>query len=198
MTIPLDDPNSSTTALPVIKRRRIGEQFTGALVRFKPRDVMKDGEPVLKPNGKPRQELVVTMVTMPGTDMQVGLGDYQAEAKPGDIVRAILRGGGYGAWIEANNELKGRVVGDVVTLTTEFGQAYDANGKPHGDRLTTQAEVDKVPRSNALGLYGPISIRRAKDTETEWVELAEEAYQELSAEAPAGSTPLYDEMEEPF
>ena len=197
MAIELDEPNNAA-ALPVIKRRRLGETFTGALVRFKQRDVMKDGEPVLKPNGNPRQELVVTLVTMPGSDMQVGLGDYQAEAKPGDLVRAILRGGGYGAWIEASNELKGRVVGDVVTLTTEYGQAYDANGKPHGDRITTQAEVDKVPRSQALGLYGPISIRRAKDTESEWVDLAEEAYNDLSAQPAPGSTPLYDEMEEPF
>lgn len=179
MTITLEE--AGTTRTPVLRRKRIGEEFVGALVRTTQRDVLKRDEvsgtdrPVLKANGKPRQELVVTLVTISST-MAAGLGEEVAVPEPGDIVRSILKGGGFGQWIEANGLLKPRQVGDIVTLTSEWGQAYDAHGAPTGDKLTTQAQLDAVPRERSLGVYGSVAIRRATPAETEWVTAAETAY----------------------
>ena len=179
MTITLEE--AGTTRTPVLRRKRIGEEFVGALVRTTQRDVLKRDDatgtdrPVLKANGKPRQELVVTLVTISST-MAAGLGEDVAVPEPGDIVRSILKGGGFGQWIEANGLLKPRQVGDIVTLTSEWGQAYDAHGAPTGDKLTTQAQLDAVPRERSLGVYGSVAIRRATPAETEWVTAAETAY----------------------
>ncbi len=179
MTITLEE--AGTTRTPVLRRKRIGEEYVGALVRTTQRDVLKRDDatgtdrPVLKANGKPRQELVVTLVTISST-MAAGLGEEVAVPEPGDIVRIILKGGGFGQWIEANGLLKPRQVGDIVTLTSEWGQAYDAHGAPTGDKLTTQAQLDAVPRERSLGVYGSVAIRRATPAETEWVTAAETAY----------------------
>ena len=179
MTITLEE--AGTTRTPVLRRKRIGEEFVGVLVRTTQRDVLKRDDatgtdrPVLKANGKPRQELVVTLVTISST-MAAGLGEEVAVPEPGDIVRSILKGGGFGQWIEANGLLKPRQVGDIVTLTSEWGQAYDAHGAPTGDKLTTQAQLDAVPRERSLGVYGSVAIRRATPAETEWVTAAETAY----------------------
>ena len=179
MTITLEE--AGTTRTPVLRRKRIGEEFVGSLVRTTQRDVLKRDDatgtdrPVIKANGKPRQELVVTLVTISST-MAAGLGEEVAVPEPGDIVRSILKGGGFGQWIEANGLLKPRQVGDIVTLTSEWGQAYDAHGAPTGDKLTTQAQLDAVPRERSLGVYGSVAIRRATPAETEWVTAAETAY----------------------
>ena len=179
MTITLEE--AGTTRTPVLRRKRIGEEFVGALVRTTQRDVLKRDDatgtdrPVLKANGKPRQELVVTLVTISST-MAAGLGEGVAVPEPGDIVRSILKGGGFGQWIEANGLLKPRQVGDIVTLTSEWGQVYSAAGDPTGDKLTTQAQLDAVPRERSLGVYGSVAIRRATPAETEWVTAAETAY----------------------
>ena len=179
MTITLEE--AGTTRTPVLRRKRIGEEFVGALVRTTQRDVLKRDDatgtdrPVLKANGKPRQELVITLITISST-MAAGLGEEVAVPEPGDIVRSILKGGGFGQWIEANGLLKPRQVGDIVTLTSEWGQAYDAHGAPTGDKLTTQAQLDAVPRERSLGVYGSVAIRRATPAETEWVTAAETAY----------------------
>lgn len=179
MTITLEE--AGTTRTPVLRRKRIGEEYVGALVRTTQRDVLKRDDatgtdrPVLKANGKPRQELVVTLVTISST-MAAGLGEEVAVPEPGDVVRSILKGGGFGQWIEANGLLKPRQVGDIVTLTSEWGQAYDAHGAPTGDKLTTQAQLDAVPRERSLGVYGSVAIRRATPAETEWVSAAETAY----------------------
>lgn len=179
MTITLEE--AGTTRTPVLRRKRIGEEFVGALVRTTQRDVLRRDDatgtdrPVIKANGKPRQELVVTLVTISST-MAAGLGEEVAVPEPGDVVRSILKGGGFGQWIEANGLLKPRQVGDIVTLTSEWGQAYDAHGAPTGDKLTTQAQLDAVPRERSLGVYGSVAIRRATPAETEWVSAAETAY----------------------
>lgn len=179
MTITLEE--AGTTRTPVLRRKRIGEEFVGALVRTTQRDVLRRDDatgtdrPALKANGKPRQELVVTLVTISST-MAAGLGEEVAVPEPGDVVRSILKGGGFGQWIEANGLLKPRQVGDIVTLTSEWGQAYDAHGAPTGDKLTTQAQLDAVPRERSLGVYGSVAIRRATPAETEWVTAAETAY----------------------
>lgn len=175
MPITLDD-HTGQGGTPVVKRTAIGETFIGAVVKTQQRDVLKDGSPALKDNGKPRQELVVHVITMPGTTSPAGISGTVAVPEPGEPVRLILRGASFGGWIEAKNALGALHVGDVVTQITDSGQVYDAQGRPEGRQLTTQAEIDAVPRSRTLGIYGPITLRRATPDEAKWVEAAEAAY----------------------
>jgi hypothetical protein len=189
MPITLDDPNTGGTRSPILKRRAIGETFTGALVKTpEQRDILKDGQPVLKDNGKPRQELVITLVALPGATMAAGIGDTPpAVPAAGDVVRTILKGLAFSQYIEAKNSLGGsHQVGDIFTLTTTHGQAYDANGRPSGGQLNTQAECDAVPRQQTLGMYGDITVRRATAAEAQWVQMAEAEYLAQTA------TPLPD------
>ena len=166
---------------PVVKRQAIGDHFVGAIYWFEQRDALKKDEasgemrPVLKPNGKPRQELVVSCITMAGTTAQAGIGDDVGVPAPGDEVRLILKGASFGDWIEQLKALKGGVnVGDVVSFTVDHAQAYDANGVVKGNKITTQAEADKIPRATAVGFYGPLTVTRATDARI--VALAEAAH----------------------
>lgn len=177
MPITLDEPQGPR--IPVMKRQRIGDTVTGAVVRTVQRDVLKDGQPALKDNGKPRQELVVTIVVLPGTTMPAGIGQDTPAAvpAPGDVTRMILRGASFGQWIEAKNGLGGQLqVGDIVTQTLDHAQVYNAQGAPAGGKLTTQAEVDAVPRGQSVGVYGPLTLRRAAPAEAQWVQMAEAEY----------------------
>jgi hypothetical protein len=179
MPITLDTP--STPGAPVVKRTKIGERFVGALVRQQQRDVHKDGKPVVKTDGKHRQELVLTLLALPGTTAKAEIGGEGGVPEPGDLVRLILRGGGFGDWIEAKKSHGEIQVGDIVEQVTEFAQAYDADGNAVGQKITTNEQLNEVPRSRAVGVYGPLTLRRAGAEERAWVEKAEAAYYETKA-----------------
>lgn len=185
MAISLED-NTPAPGYPVIKRQRIGEVTILAIIRTEQRDVMKpDGkggsEPALKPNGKARQELVIHGLVLPGTDAQAGIGGETSTPQPGSRVRMILRGGGFGSWIEArkahrNGQLQ---VGDVLLHVVTHAQAYDHQGAPHGAKITSQTTADAVPRGQTLGYYGSIELQVPNNAD-QWqswaVGAAEEAY----------------------
>jgi len=172
--------NEGGPRTPVLKRTAIGQRFVGALVDSHQRDILKDGKPVLKENGKARQELVISLVAIEST-MPAGLGEDVDVPEPGAVVRAILKGKSFGDWIEATGSLKPkRRVGDVYTLTTESAIVYDEGGKPT-KTLTTQAEVDAVPRGRTVGIYGPLTVRRATAEEDRWTELAQAEYRAATA-----------------
>lgn len=177
MPIELNSPTTART--PVLRRRALGESFVGALVNFDQRQQIKDDQPVVKANGKPRMELVVTMVALPGCTMNAGLGDEESVPEPGDIVRVILKGGGFGQWIDADKALKPRQVGDIVILTSDHAQIYSASGAPEGQPVTDQAAIDAARmKSKTVGIYGTLQIRRAGPAEAQWVTAAEAAYHE--------------------
>jgi hypothetical protein len=183
MPIQLEEERKPST--PVVKRTALGQKFNGAVLRVDQRDRLKKDDttgqmvPILKPNGSPRQELVVTCMTLPGTTAPAGIGDQESVPKPQDIVRLILKGKAFGDWIEAKNNLgRGIQVGDVVTQVTDRAQVYDANGNPSGPELTDQAAVNAVPRGRSVGIYGPITLRPPKEG-SEWVVKAEAAYHSL-------------------
>jgi len=164
---------------PIIKKQALGEYFIGAMcaepIR---RQVHKpDGEPVFKKDGRPRYEMVVTCLTMPGTTAAASIGGDEGVPEPGDVVRLIFRGGGFAQWIDALDAqkvklgLKGRFhgrAGDVIEQTVEYGQAWSADGTKIGGELRTQAECDAVPRTQSLGYYGPLTMRSATPAEAEW------------------------------
>ena len=200
MPTSLEEPR--TPGAPVVKRTALGQTFIGALVNIEQRDILKRNpvtsvmEPIRKPDGKHRQELVLTLVTMPGTTAPAGIGDNTAVPTPGDKVRLILRGKAFGQWIEAKKDHGGLETGDVVTQVTDHAQAYDGQGNPTGPQLTTQAQVDSVPRSQAVGIYGPISLRKPTPDEVQWVEAADAAHFDNVQRTPLESS--YEDDEEPF
>lgn len=182
MGIPLGE--QYTPGHPVVKRTAIGQKFVGAVVNIERRDRTRKGDdgvvrPVLKADGKPRKELVITCLTMPGTDAPAGIGDEQGIPEVGDTVRLILKGKGYADWIQAERDLGRQLqVGDVVKQRTTSAQVYDADGDPKGGLLTTQAEVDQVPRNQTVGIYGELKLEPG---EGEWIDRAEAAYRAATA-----------------
>lgn len=188
MGISLDD-GARPSSTPVVKRTAIGERFVGAIVTTEQRDVTKlvDGvrSPVLKPNGKPRQELVVTCVTMPKSSCVVGIGDDTHAAVEGEVVRLILKGKAFGDWIEQRKAHRGGKlnVGDVVVQTVTYAQQYEANRTPKGGVITDQAAAAAVPRGTTLGFYGALTLHEPKDQQ--WIDAAEAAYRNATAIAAA-------------
>lgn len=183
MPIPLEEERQP--GLPVVKRQAIGEKFYGAVVLVQQRDRQKKNEntgvmeSILKADGKPRQELVVTCLTLPGTDASVGLGDDEHIPEPGELVRLILKGKAFGDWIESKNDLGRPVqVGDVVSQITDRAQVYDAHGNASGPEITDQEAVNKIPRGKSVGIYGPVQLRDPKP-DSEWTVKAEEAYYQV-------------------
>lgn len=197
--------------LPVVKRTALGQKFFGSVVKVDQRDRLKKDEntgemtPVRKTNGKARQELVVTCMTLPGTTAPVGLGEDEHVPEEGELVRLILKGKAFGDWIESKNELGRPVqVGDIVTQTTDRAQTYDAHGNPSGAEITDQATLNAVPRGKSVGIYGPIKLRAPKEG-SEWVTKAEAAYHSLHqgiAAEPESTAPevdsYVDDEEPPF
>lgn len=183
MPISLDDGGRGP-GLPVVKRTAIGQTFVGALVKTEQRDVMKDGAPKIKDNGKPQQELVLTLQVMPGTTAPAGIGDSQGIPAPGDLVRMILRGASFGQWIEARKSHGSLETGDVVEQLTEYGQAYNADGVPVGPKLTTQDQINAVPRQQALGIYGSLQLRKPTADEGEWATKADAAHHASTPRTP--------------
>jgi len=188
--ISLEDAHAS--GLPVVKRTAIGQTFKGALVKVESRDRTKMGvggvrEILYKPDGKARQELVVTCLTLPGTTAPAGLGDYEEVPEPGALVRLILKGKAFGDWIDAKKTLPGETpsVGDVVTTITKVAQVYDANGNPSGGEISDQsAVVDARQRGRSVGIYGPLTLA-VPDAKSEWTDKAIAAYKSMQEPIPA-------------
>lgn len=174
MAIELTD-NSRAISWPVLRHQRIGEVARLAIIRTEQRDRLRknpttnalektqngttrDGAP------KYRQELVIHAVVI-AADMQVKQGEDFVAPPTGDRVRVILKGKGFGEWIEARKIHRGGklVVGDELVLSTTHAQKYDQDGAPKGEKITSQAEADRIPRGVTVGFYGPIELVEGSD-----------------------------------
>lgn len=189
MAIPLGE--QFTPGHPVVKRTAFGQMFCGAVVNVERRGRTKRDPdsgisvPIVKADGKQKQELIVTCVTMPGTTSPAGIGDEQGIPEEGDIVRLILKGKSFADWIQAENGLGRQLqVGDFVKQRTTNAQVYDANGSPKGGLISTQAELDAVPRNTTVGVYAELKLEPGTG---EWVDKAEAAYRAATA-IPLGGT----------
>lgn len=191
--ITLEEPKAA--GYPVVKRTALGQTFNGAVLQAESRDRLKrsdDGTmvPIVKPNGKHSQELVVTCLTMPGTTAPAGLGDTESVPEPGDIVRLILKGKAFGDWIEAKRTLPNGIlgVGDVVTQTTTVAQVYDAQGNASGPEVTDQKAVDQAKlKGRSVGIYGPLTL--AVNTDDVWQEKAVSVYRSMQERIPVEDEP---------
>lgn len=197
--MPISLEGERKLALPVVKRTALGQTFNGAVVRVEQRDRVKRDEasgqlvPVLKVGGKARQELVVTCLTLPGTNAPVGLGEDEHVPNTEELVRIILKGKAFKDWIDSKATLGRPIqVGDVVSQTTTLAQVYDAQGNASGPEITDQATLNSVPRGRSVGVYGPITLRAAKEG-SEWVAKAEAAYHGLREPIVAEAQPAVQE-----
>lgn len=169
---------------PVVKRTAIGQVFNGAVFNIERRNRQRRTEdgvmvPVLRADGNPKQELVVHCLVMEDTTAPAGIGDEVGIPEVGERVRLILKGKAYADWIQAEKELGRQLqVGDFVRQVTTSAQAYDAHGAPKGKLITTQAEVDALPRSTSVGIYGDLKLSQGSG---EWVTKAEAAYRAATA-----------------
>jgi hypothetical protein len=190
MGIPLGE--QFTPGHPVVKRTAIGQKFVGAVVNIERRNRTKRGDdgvsvPLVRSDGKPRQELIVTCLVMPGTDAPAGIGDEQGIPETGDTVRLILKGKSFADWIQAEKALGRQLqVGDCVKQRTNSAQVYDADGNPKGQPLTTNEEVEAVPRSQTVGIYAELKLEPGTG---EWIDKAEAAYRAATAVPLTASAP---------
>jgi hypothetical protein len=178
-----DDIQARAPGIPVVKRQEIGHTFRGAFVKQKQRDRTKDGRPILKPDGKHKQEMVVHCVVMPGTTTPAGLGDDIVVPAPGHIVRLVLTGLSFSHWIDQTKALRGvKRAGDVVEFTLTTAQAFDSDGKPKGSQITDQADVLALRmRGATVGVYGDLTVRPTTTGELPWANAANEALATLTA-----------------
>lgn len=212
MAINLTD-EGNFTSYPVIRQQRIGEQATLAIIRHETRDrlaknpITKELEKIpngVDRNGKPKykKELVIHCITMPNTDMEAKLGGEGGVPQVGERVKVILKAKGFGNWIEARkSHRQGKLnVGDVLKITTDHAQQFDENGAPKGQKITTQAEVDKIHRGITVGFYGSISLAEPGTEDDKWIAAAEAAWRDddrakrAEAAIPAGA-PVQEEEE---
>ena len=185
MAIQLEENRGTGT--PVLKHRVIGEKFEGGIVKFETRDLLRDGEIQRKDNGDPRKELVVHVVTKRST-MVAGIGEDEAVPEPGEMVRIILRGGGFGQWIDGKKALgRGVQVGDIIFLNTTHAIRYNANTYTQLgllDPAEAVTEWDTSPanigRKESLGRYGDLTLRAPTDDEGSLVVECEQAYHRLN------------------
>ncbi len=190
MGIPLDEER--TPGAPVLRRRRIGEQFAGGLLKFEQRDLIRDGAVQYKDNGKARQELVVHLLTY-GGDTAAAIGDVENVPNRGEVVRMILKGGGFGQWIEAKNGFastagRGLQVGDRIYINTTHVIRYESMGAHRAlGEFRDQADLEayyQTPaftgRRESLGFRGDLKMRPANPDEAAFVAECEAAYHQLA------------------
>ncbi len=185
--MPIELTDNARASYPVLRHQRIGELAQLAIIRTEQRDQLKRNDKTkqlekiasgVRADGttKFRQELVIHAIALPGTTMQFKVGDEFVTPQAGDRLRLILKGLGFGRFIEARKSHRGGKlnVGDVLITGTDQAQCYDQYGAPKGQPIKTQAEADSVPRSTTIGFYGPIEL--AEPTDPAWVEAAEQAF----------------------
>ena len=198
-------PEETRTSLPpIVKRERIGDAFKLAIVKHEQRDKMKKDDrtgewvKVLKANNKPRQELVVTGLVMPGTTCRAGLGDHTAVPEVGDTVRLILGGAAFGEWIEARKTHRNGGAmhfGDVVKCKLSFAQEWNIDGTKRGGELTTQEEVEAVyaeRRKASIGIYGKLQLAEG---EGDWPAKCKAVFDQASATPIPDAGGKWDEEE---
>jgi len=155
-----------------MKQQNIGEIFYGGIINFETRNQLRDNEPVLRDDGKPKQELVVTLIAYAGTNMEARIGGNNEVPTDGEHVRLIMSGGRFSQWIDATDELKrstgrGINVGDVVIMTSTHAIRFEPRkgGRELG-RFVTQDELANYRatstayhnRQESLGVRGDLFI----------------------------------------
>lgn len=181
--------------IPVLKRQTIGATFTGCIIDTRWRNQQRRNpvtnalEDVLKADGKPRQELVLTLLTIAST-MPAGIGDdAPAVPAPGTIVRDILKGGACSQWIDAGKAIAGGPARfDIYTTTTTYAQVYDQNGGASGPKITTNDQLNAVPRGRTVGVYGELTVAMYGPEHAAWVQLAQQAHLAATREPLAGAS----------
>ena len=193
MRVPID--TERTPGTPILRRRKVGERYRGAVVHYESRDQRDaDGVTRTKPDGKTAKELIVHLLTIRST-MPVGRRDDEWTPAEGEQVRLILKGGAWGQWIESANAVTGGVCrGDIVDLTTTHAEYYNGAGPAVG-KSTDEAEIDQARRKGrTIGYRGDLAITPATDEAV--IERCKAAHEAMRAGATASARQPIDADEE--
>ena len=187
-------------SIPIVKFRTMGQRIVGGLVdeEMRQQQNWRNGKAEglkFKDDGKPARELILTLVTMPGSSAVVvdrDSGD-DVPVEAGQLVRVIISGFKWGQYIEARNALgkdNNPRTGDLFCQT--FTKSSIDNGRGGRDTLTTQEEINAAKLADkVVGKDMEILVRRPGPEHTAIVEQcnakrAELAQQPVGAGAPAG------------
>lgn len=176
------------TRIPSVKFRRLGEQLRYMVVKVDQEVVteFQSKTPVLKADGSPRKQLVVTAMVLDGTTAHIKDGDSTRPAVPGELIRRRYKGRAWGTVIEARKPLGAYEVGDVHL--EEFVSADIDAGQGRYRTLTTDEEIVNARSDGKVVMpTHTVKARRAKPEEWALVAQAEEHYHALVA---AARTPI--------
>jgi hypothetical protein len=177
---------------PILRRRKIGDRFRGAIVHYETRDQRDEkGGPRLKADGRTAKELVVHLLTIRST-MPVGRSDDEWTPDEGTICRLILKGGAWGQWIDASKTVDGGVCrGDLLEHGTTHADFFKGAGAPVG-RGEDESEIDTARRKGwTVGYRGSLTITAGSDQAL--TDRCNAAYQSMATDK---RTPIVDDTEE--
>lgn len=193
MRIPIE--SERPTGTPILRRRKIGERYRGAVIDYEQREQRDaDGVTRTKPDGRTAKELIVHLLTIRST-MPVGRRDDEWAPGENEQVRMILKGGGWGKWIEASKLVDGGVCrGDIVDLATTHAEFYNGAGPAVG-KSTDEVEIDQARRKGrTIGYRGDLTITAGTDEAT--IAACNAAYEAMTASAAkAARHPIEDEKQ---
>lgn len=136
MAINLEKPRTLRATV----RKNVGDYLTAAVIDKKeaPRTEYGTGRPMLKDDGTPKKQLVITCLVIDGSKATVGPKDDTRPGAAGEVVNIYLPGWDFGAWIDANKNRQ-LTVGDVFRWS--FTGTEKSTGGSDNDRKVTKFEV---------------------------------------------------------
>jgi len=185
MAIGLDDHTTGTRP-PVVRAAGFGQTVVGMVIdkEVRPRRDNKSGAPILKADGRPSHEEVLTVMIMGGSTGIISGGDFGDDRTPeaGECCRLIVKGRDYGALIDARKKgTKGATnVGDVITAAATAATIWRGKGDIAKAGTTDPDDVSKA-RAKGLSVSWDtvITYRAATPDEAALVAKAEGLHHQL-------------------
>jgi|DEB3_MinimDraft_2_1074329.scaffolds.fasta_scaffold02781_2 hypothetical protein len=196
MPIELDTPIGPARP-PVIGARGLGQTVKAMIVNKEMRARQdRDGNPVLNPRtGRPSQEEVLTVYTLPGTTGVVNGGDLNDDwtPEPGTVCRLIFKGMQYGRLIEARQKIGATNVGDIITVTADTATIWRGAGDIAAKDVNDQPSIDRA-RAKGLSISWDLTItyRRATSDELDLVTICETIHNETRNTITLDRKPVWD------
>jgi len=165
MAIGLDDHTTGTRP-PVVRAAGFGQTVIGMVIdkEVRPRR-SREGAPILKADGRPSHEEVLTVMIMGGSTGIISGGDFGDDRTPdtGEVCRLIVKGRDYGALIDARKKgTKGATnVGDVITTTATAATIWRGKGDIAKAGTTDPDDVTKARTKGLSVSWDTVTTYRA-------------------------------------
>ena len=209
MAISLDDHVASSRP-PVVRAAGFGQVVEGMVILKEVRPRLKrDKTPILKADGRPSKEEVLTVMVMADTTGVVSSGGLDDDRTPaaGEVARIIVKGAGYKQLIDARKAGTGDKtdVGNVIRIEAHTAVIWEGEGKiiPGMERVTDETLVAKArAKGHSVGWNTTTTFRPARPDEAALVTRAEALHAEqkkrISLDEAITSSGAADFDEEPF